>query len=81
MSSSLEDPEYRWLIAHLRELRKAQGLTQTDLAERLDSVQSFIAKTEGFERRLDILEFVRICEAIGLKASDVICEFENRFDN
>jgi len=45
--------------------RKAAGLTQHDLAKRLKKPQSFIAKYEGGERRLDVVEFLAIVRAIG----------------
>ena len=45
--------------------RRNAGLTQRELAERLDKPQSFIAKYEGGERRLDVLEFVTIATVIG----------------
>lgn len=45
--------------------RKAAGLTQQDLADRLRKPQSFVAKYEGGERRLDVVEFVAVTQAIG----------------
>jgi transcriptional regulator with XRE-family HTH domain len=45
--------------------RKRAGLTQQALALRLKKPQSFVAKYEGGERRLDIVEFVAIVRAIG----------------
>jgi transcriptional regulator with XRE-family HTH domain len=45
--------------------RKAAGLTQHDLAKRLKKPQSFVAKYEGGERRIDITEFLAITRAIG----------------
>ncbi len=45
--------------------RKAAGLTQHDLARRLKRPQSFVAKYEGGERRIDIVEFLAITRAIG----------------
>lgn len=45
--------------------RKAAGLTQHDLARRLKKPQSFIAKYEGGERRIDVVEFLAIVRAIG----------------
>jgi transcriptional regulator with XRE-family HTH domain len=45
--------------------RKDAGLTQQALARRLKKPQSFIAKYEGGERRLDVVEFVAIVRAIG----------------
>lgn len=46
------------------EARRKAGLTQHDVAKRLKKPQSFIAKYEGGERRLDVVEFVSICRAI-----------------
>ena len=41
----------------MRQARNKAGLTQQELAKRLRKPQSFIAKYEGGERRLDVLEF------------------------
>ena len=46
------------------ETRKNAGLTQHELAKRLKKPQSFIAKYEGGERRIDVVEFITICRAI-----------------
>ena len=45
-------------------LRKAAGLTQVELALRIGKPQSFVAKYEGGERRLDVIEFLSIVEAL-----------------
>jgi transcriptional regulator with XRE-family HTH domain len=45
--------------------RKSAGLPQQELAKRLHKPQSFVAKYEGGERRIDVVEFVTICKAIG----------------
>lgn len=45
--------------------RKQAGLTQHELARRLRRPQSFVAKYEGGERRIDVVEFVAIVRAIG----------------
>lgn len=45
--------------------RKRAGLTQHELACRLKRPQSFVAKYEGGERRIDVVEFVAIVRAIG----------------
>jgi len=41
------------------------GLTQADLADRLHKPQSFVAKVETMERRLDLIEFVKWTIACG----------------
>ena len=45
--------------------RKEAGLTQHELARRLKRPQSFVAKYEGGERRIDVVEFVTIVRTIG----------------
>src|ERR1700710_1414258 len=45
--------------------RKATGLTQHALARRLKRPQSFVAKYEGGERRVDVVEFIAIARALG----------------
>ena len=44
--------------------RKKAGLTQQELAARLSRPQSFVAKYEGGERRIEVTEFIAICRAI-----------------
>jgi predicted transcriptional regulator len=41
------------------------SVTQHELAKRLHKPQSFVAKYEGGERRIDVVEFVTVCQAIG----------------
>jgi len=54
------------LLALLRQLRIDAGLTQTELASRLQRDQTFVSKYESGERRLDILEVREVCRAIGV---------------
>jgi transcriptional regulator with XRE-family HTH domain len=44
--------------------RRKAGLTQHEVARRLKRPQSFVAKFEGGERRLDVVEFLAVAEAI-----------------
>lgn len=45
--------------------RNAAGLTQKAVADRLSRPQSFVAKIENGERRVDLVEFLEVAEAIG----------------
>lgn len=72
MANSLADPGYRRIIDRLREARLAAKLTQTELAVKLGRHQSFVAKVEGYERRLDVLEFVQMAEAIGTDTAKLL---------
>jgi transcriptional regulator with XRE-family HTH domain len=49
----------------MKSAREKAGLTQQDVATRLRRPQSFVAKYENGERRLDVVEFVMIARAIG----------------
>jgi ribosome-binding protein aMBF1 (putative translation factor) len=50
----------------LIEARKAAGFTQAGLAQRLKRPQSYVSKYERGERRLDVVEFLDVAEAIGV---------------
>ena len=63
---------YRQLVARLREARKGLGLTQQEVADRLGTGRTWVAKIEMCELRLDLLHLVRLCGAYGLKARKVI---------
>jgi transcriptional regulator with XRE-family HTH domain len=52
--------------------RKAAGLTQTVLAQRLGKPPSFVAKYELGERRLDLLEYLDIAAAIDFDPYELI---------
>jgi transcriptional regulator with XRE-family HTH domain len=41
-----------------------RGVTQIELAERLGQSQAYVSKSERGERRIDIIELWRICQAL-----------------
>lgn len=59
----------------MRKKRIEAKLTQKTLAARLERPQSFVAKYEGGERRLDLLEFIDVADAIGFDPADFVAEF------
>jgi transcriptional regulator with XRE-family HTH domain len=65
IGKSVYSPEHQLLRELLVAARAKAGLTQQELAKRLGKPQSFVAKYEGGERRLDVVEFVAIVQAIG----------------
>lgn len=72
---SVHSAEQRALCDILRQARRKAGLTQQDVAERLKRPQSFVAKYEGGERRLDVLEFVTVVRAIGVDPARILRSF------
>jgi transcriptional regulator with XRE-family HTH domain len=61
--------------------RKAAGLTQRELADRLHKPQSFVAKYEGGERRIDVVEFLTVCQAIGADSAKLLKALKNAIAN
>lgn len=60
----------------LVEARERSGLTQTDVAKALGKRQSFVSKYESGERKLEVVEFVLVCQALGLNPKTVIAKIE-----
>ena len=66
MTKSVFTTRYDQFRQLLIEARNAAALTQSGLARRLSRPQSFVSKFERGERRLDVVEFLDIAEAIGI---------------
>ncbi|WP_213736237.1 helix-turn-helix transcriptional regulator [Bradyrhizobium sp. dw_411] len=75
MQKSLKSPEYERLIALLVALRKKAEIRQQVLAKKLGKPQSFVAKYEGGERRIDMIEFIAIVRAVGGDPGKLFREF------
>lgn len=72
MRKTVHSRPYKTLLAQLVEARQKAGFTQEELAKALKKPQSFIAKTERGERRLDVIEFLQIIKLLGADLTDVI---------
>jgi transcriptional regulator with XRE-family HTH domain len=75
MTRSTHHDHYRRLLDLLRDVRRELGVTQIDLGQRLDNTQAFVSKFERGERRLDVVEFVEVCEALGVPPLDVFARY------
>lgn len=49
----------------LKEARLTAGLRQIDVADALQKPQSYVAKVESGERRIDFIEVLDLCNAVG----------------
>ncbi len=56
MNKSIYSSKYKTILQNLYKARRESGLTQIDVAKKLNKPQSFISKVERGERRLDIIE-------------------------
>jgi ribosome-binding protein aMBF1 (putative translation factor) len=61
---ALRSREHRRLCTALAEARAQVGLTQRELAARLRRPHSYVAKIEGGERRIDVIEFIELARAL-----------------
>ena len=64
MARSVHTEAYRTLCNMLVAARHKAGLTQEELAKKLNRPQSFVAKYEQQERRLDVVELVQISKIL-----------------
>lgn len=78
MEKSIYTEEYAVMLALLREARVEAGLTQVQLAERLEQSQSFVAKVEGGDRRLDLVQLRTILEVLGKTLPEFVASLEKR---
>ena len=69
-------PEYQTFLTELRAAREKAGVTQEELARRLNKSQSFVTKAETGDRRLDIAQLVLICRALGISLPDFIHQYD-----
>lgn len=56
MSRSVHSKECRGIIQRLKEARIQIGLSQQEVADKLEKPQSYVSKIESGERRLDVAE-------------------------
>ena len=56
----------------LRELRESQGLSQRELAKRLDRTQAFVWKVEQGIQHLDIPTLIDLAQCLDTRASHLI---------
>jgi len=78
MPKSLQAQRYRQLPAMLREMRENAGLTQRELAKRLQISHVMVHNSETAERRVDVTEFADWCAACGLDPVDAFKALQRR---
>jgi transcriptional regulator with XRE-family HTH domain len=74
MPRSLYSRAYKVLRKHLVAARHSAGMSQQGLADKLGRHQSYVAKYEGGERRIDVVELAEIASVLKLDLSAVIKE-------
>lgn len=72
MTNSVHSARYDAFREALVAARKAACLTQDEVARRLDRPQSYLSKVESGERRLDVVEFLDVAEAVGFDPAEFV---------
>lgn len=70
--SSIHDPRYQKLIHHLIVIRETKKVTQVELAASLKKPQSYVAKVENLDRRIDVIELHDWLLALDKSISDFL---------
>lgn len=69
---ALRSRRHRALCAELVAARKAAGLSQHELAVRLKTSQTVIARIEIGERRIDVIEFIDLARALWIDPREIL---------
>lgn len=78
LRKSLFSPAYDRFLEVLRQARIESELTQTDAARLLGKHQSFIAKCEQGERRVDVVELLELCRIYGVSLSEFVDKIDTQ---
>ena len=77
MAKTLGSEKHRALIALLIRKREAAGLTQTELADALGEYQSFVARLESGQRRVDVIEFLELAHILSFDPFSALRDLSN----
>jgi transcriptional regulator with XRE-family HTH domain len=72
VTKSVHTKDYSQFLDLLIKARKEAGLTQAELAGKLERPQSYVSKYESGERRLDVVEFLDLAQAIGFDPAKLV---------
>lgn len=80
MRDLLRDDHYVALRKILRDARNEQKLNQKEVSRRISRPQSYISAVETGVRRLDITEFLKLANALGLDPVEVVARINESND-
>ncbi|EBP0009276.1 helix-turn-helix transcriptional regulator [Salmonella enterica] len=79
--TSVYSDDYQSVISALKQARIRRNITQTAIATALGRPQSFIAKVENGERRLDVVEFIRLAQLLGMDWQSELQSIARKYDS
>jgi transcriptional regulator with XRE-family HTH domain len=72
VAKTIRSSGHKALCEALIDARKTAGLTQAELASKLKCHQSFVARIESGERRIDVIELIVLVRVLGKKAEELL---------
>ena len=72
MAKTIRSSGHEALRDALIAARKTAGLTQAELALRLGCHQSFVARLESGERRVDVVELIVLARVLGVETVELL---------
>lgn len=72
MPDTIRSSEYKEVINKLKAARKVAGLSQEDVAKKLNKSQSYISKVEAGEQRIDVIELKLFTDLYRKRISDFV---------
>lgn len=78
---SLHDPAYAGFVKMLVELRVGSGKKQREVAKALGWNQSVVSKIETRQRRIDVVELIRVMEALGADPVTLVREIQRELSS
>lgn len=80
LDKTLGSKQHQSLIDFLVQQRERLGMTQSELADAIGEYQSFIARLESGQGRVDVIEFLRLAEVLNFDANAVLGDLEKLKD-
>ena len=65
------------LVNALISIREQMGWTQTDLAKKIGEYQSFVARLESGQRRVDVIEFLELAAVLQFDPCQILREVQS----
>lgn len=81
MEKTIHSKTYKVVRDWLIKMRHDRGLTQRDLANLLGVPHSWVGKVEVGERRLDLVEYLRICKILNIDPHKGLDICSSQIDN
>jgi transcriptional regulator with XRE-family HTH domain len=72
LGKTLGSARHKLLVDFIVSKREAAGLTQTQIAVKLGEYQSFVARLESGQRRIDVIEFLDLAAKLGFDPAKAI---------